>query len=196
MLYSTTMTNMIINQSDPVPDASPFTKSAMNRNEFTSQIRDHHRQLIAYAASIIGGSQNASDIVQEACVTAYKNLAKFESDKDFGAWMRGIVRNKCREFYRKQNTKPISDEAVEAIEQCHKNWEILQQEQSGVFGALRDCIDNLEASERSLIRSFYYSGESGDELAENLQVTPSAVRKRLQRSRTDLRHCLDHKTQP
>lgn len=67
---------------------------AMDRRSFSILVREHHRGLLAYARALTGEDHTSRDIVQDAFVVAWRNLGTFDVTRDFGSWMRGIVRNK------------------------------------------------------------------------------------------------------
>jgi len=119
-----------------------------------------------------GGEDDASsrkktsrDIVQDAFVAAWKNLGTFDVTRDFGSWMRGIVRNKWRESLRKNSRQiALDEETLECLEADAREWDGFR-DQGGVFVKLEGCL-------------------------KKLPETNATLRKRLERARTGLRECL------
>jgi len=66
------------------------------RQAFAVLAREHHRGLLVFARALCGNHATSADLVQDAFVTAWRNLDRFDTTRDFGAWLRGIVRNKRR----------------------------------------------------------------------------------------------------
>jgi RNA polymerase sigma-70 factor, ECF subfamily len=60
-------------------------------------------QLIA--AAVLGGRNDAEDVVQEAAVIGLRKLEEFEPSTSFSAWMAQIVRNVARNHARKQSRR-------------------------------------------------------------------------------------------
>ena len=72
----------------------------MDAGGFEELVRLHHRRLLAYALALTRSPHAAEDLVQDALLIAHRDLAKFDSTRDFGAWVRGIVRMKYLEWTR------------------------------------------------------------------------------------------------
>ena len=179
---------------DPDPPAS----APVDRPAFAILAREHHRGLLAYARALSGDQTAAADLVQDAFVAAWRNLGRFDVTRDFGAWVRGIVRNKWRERLRQQARQvDVDDETLARWEESLARWDESRRESgSDVFEALDDCLRRLPAAMGEAVRRFYYQNESGDGLAAALGIDAAALRKRLQRARQALRDCLDRKLQP
>lgn len=158
---------------------------------FEILIRQHHRRLLAYAYSITGGNDAARDLVQDAFVVAWSNLEKFDVTKDFGRWMRGIVRNKVREWARSQKLIGMDDEMLEVIEAQHRSWDEQEAESEvDLFSILDQCIRKLPDLLGKAVDLFYLQRLSGAQVAEQLNADEAAVRKRLQRARLQLGECI------
>lgn len=169
---------------DPVPD-------------FATLVRDHHRELLVYARALSGDSATARDIVQDAFIVAYEKFAIFDVTRDFATWMRGIVRNKWREWVRSNRFVELPDVELASIDRDVAQWqESHLQGQGLVFEALALCMSLLPERLRQAIDAFYYREDRGGEAAEQLGVAPSALRKRLQRARELLRECVARKMAP
>lgn len=125
-------------------------------------------------------------------MTAWENMERFDVTRDFGSWMRGIVRNKWREQMRR-NKKEIAleDDALEAIEAEMLGWQELRQDGGPtVFLRLESCLAKLPEALKGAVQSFYYEGKNSAESAAELEVEGSTLRKRLERARQALKQCL------
>lgn len=162
------------------------------REEFSDLAYQHHRELLVYARALTRETHQSRDLVQDSFVTAWENLERFDVTRDFGSWLRGIVRNKWREQMRKNSKQvAIDDDALEAMEAEMLSWQELRQDGGpGVFVKLEGCLEKLPLAQLGAVRSFYYKGKSTDEAAEELEIEGSALRKRLERAREALRACI------
>ena len=159
---------------------------------FEVLVRQHHRRLLAYATSITGSEEAAQDVVQDAFVAAFEKLAQFDASKDFGAWMRGIVRNKCRQWARSRRDVAVEDEVLEVLETQHRLWDAHQTESDeALFSALSRCLKKLPGLLGQAVDLFYMRRLSGAEIAARVGADEAAVRKRLQRARTQLGDCIN-----
>lgn len=162
----------------------------IDRKSFAILVREHHRGLLAYAKALTKEDHTSRDIVQDAFVVAWRNLETFDVTRDFGSWMRGIVRNKWRESMRKSSRQiALDDETLESLEADAKQWDGLR-DQGGVFTRLELCLKKLPENLSAAVKAFYYEGYSGEEAANALNVQSATLRKRLERARGGLRECL------
>lgn len=163
-------------------------------DDFAELVRLHHRSLLVYARALCRDDATARDIVQDAFVVAYEKVRTFDVTRDFATWMRGIVRNKWREWVRKSNRFELGDSDLATIDADVAAWQAREEERgSPLFEALDDCLDRLPRSLRETVQASYFEGRTSDEAAAVLGIAPAAVRKRLQRAREQLKTCLDWK---
>lgn len=162
---------------------------------FAVLAREHHRGLLVFARALSHNDATAADLVQDAFVTAWRNLDRFDSTRDFGAWLRGIVRNKWREHLRRHRREvDVDDATLEAWENRLAQWDAGRQDGNpALFDALDDCLKRLPATLGEAVNRYYYRDQPGDSIATTLGIDAAALRKRLQRAREALRNCLDHK---
>lgn len=160
---------------------------AMDRVRFAELIREHHRGLVAYATALVKSEAAARDLVQDASVAAWQSLAKFDVTRDFGTWMRGIVRNKWREYCRRRSREiPLDEETLSRLEQPFER----SPEDSALFARLAECRGKLPAPMAEAVRLTYDEGRTSDDAADVLSTTAAALRKRLERAREALRLCM------
>jgi RNA polymerase sigma-70 factor (ECF subfamily) len=168
---------------------------AAGRQAFAVLAREHHRGLLIYARALSRNEATAADLVQDAFVTAWQNLGRFDVTRDFGAWLRGIIRNKWREHLRHHAREvDVDDTTLEAWESRFARWDASRNEgNTDLLGALDDCLKRLPDEMNEVVQRFYYHEEPGETIAVALGIETSALRKRLERARDALRTCLDRK---
>lgn len=170
-------------------EAAILMTDESDRAAFTQMARDHHRLLLVYARTLVRDEGDARELVQDALLAAWKNLKKFDVTRDIGAWLRGIVRNKWRDYCRRRGRRPmIADEELAELEADLSAWEGTQR--GPIFDALDECRDKLPENFAEAVQAYYYEGLSGDECAERLEIQASTLRKRLERARAALHDCL------
>ena len=160
-------------------------------NGFEALVREHHRQLLAYALALTRRNDVAEDLAQDALLTAHRNLAKFDASRDFGAWVRGILRMKYLEWTRSHRLERMSEAQIETIDAQHREWDRAAAERRGdALAALRACREELGDHITETLDLFYSEQRSCADIAAQLQTSEVVIRKRLQRAREVLGDCL------
>lgn len=169
----------------------PPQKTVMTRENFSGVIRENHASLTAYARMITGDGVKAGEVVQDAFVTAWQNIGRFDVTRDLPSWLRGIVRNKWREACRRGNREiSMDEETLAAIESTIVAW---QADRPEVFDRLAHCRGQLPAALAESVQAFYDEQLSTEEAAVRLDINGATLRKRLERAREALRQCLQQK---
>jgi len=163
-------------------------------DDFATLVKRHHRDLLVYARALCREESGARDIVQDAFIAAYENAKRFDATRDFATWMRGIVRNKWREWARKNRRYLFGDPEVSLIDAELAAWQ--SERAAGLTDlseALDLCLRRLPPRLSEAVHAVYFEGCTSDEASERLGVPATAIRKRLQRARTLLKQCLDQR---
>ncbi len=163
----------------------------MDRARFTELIRDHHQPLLAYARVLSGNPGLAKDLVQDSFVAAWQTVGRFDVTKDFGSWLRGIVRNKWREDCRKHRREVLlEDPELAGLEESIRAWSA-GDDQAGLLERLAGCRSKLPELLSLAVTAYYDEGRDGENAAAFLEIPTSTFRKRLERARSALRQCMD-----
>ena len=148
---------------DVMADPSPHRLEAVEtpREEFSRLMREHYRELLVYARAVVGDHHAGQDLVQEALVSAYRGFDRFDRNQDFGAWMRGIVKHKCLDWFRKRKRTPLPDTEFVDLEidiaawQRFRESEGAKENQRSLFSALDHCVSLLPEGLREAVRQFF-----------------------------------------
>jgi len=166
-------------------------RPGMDAAGFEAHVRTHHRRLLAYALALTRRLDVAEDLVQDALLVAHRGLAKFDASRDFGAWIRGIVRMKYLEWARARRDGPLDAAVLDAIDHQHQTWDRAADEgREDATAAVRDCLKKLPSHLGETLDRFYRAEDSCAAIAARLGITDAVVRKRLQRARETLAECL------
>jgi RNA polymerase sigma-70 factor (ECF subfamily) len=158
---------------------------------FEALVREHHRRLLAYALALTRRPDAAEDLAQEALLVAHRDLAKFDAGRDFGAWVRGILRMKYLEWTRSHRLERMSEGQIEQLDAQHREWDRAAEEGRGdALAALRHCREELGPHVTETLDLFYTGRRSCADIATRLKTSEIVIRKRLQRARDVLGECL------
>ncbi len=169
---------------------------------FEELIRDHGGRMLAVAKGILRSEEDAHDALQDAFLSAFRKLADFKGDARLSTWLHRIVVNaalmKLR-GRRRRPEEPIDDLLPRFYPDGHRvdpgpPWpedpeNALATKQTA--GLVRDCIDQLPESYRTVLILRDIEELDTAEAARLLQVSPGAVKLRLHRARQALRTLLD-----
>ena len=79
---------------------------ARGRTEaFARIVHEYALPLRSYLASQVNHLDDVDDLAQEIFLAALGSLASFHRGDDFGAWLRGIARNKLLVYFRSRSRR-------------------------------------------------------------------------------------------
>ncbi len=151
--------------------------------------------LVAYLKSLVRDRDLAEDLTQEALMAAYRRLSGFRKGADFGAWLRGIARNKALQSRRISARRHIVADSriVEGMEDVYRVLDAPRADAptwSERLAKLHDCVARLSDKLRAAVLEVYRKGVSLREAAVNLNTSFAVVAQRLHRARELLRECM------
>ena len=170
-----------------------MSKKAKTHNAFAQFVREHQASLRSFLRVIGVQHDSVDDLAQETFLTAFRELDSFDTEEDFGKWLRGIARNLARNEMRKSARrsrimdKELTKHLLAAAEQHHTDHKYEEYD----FRALRDCLEQLPEKSRKLIAGRYADEWNATFLADQFQMTATAVRLALMRIRSRLKTCIE-----
>lgn len=72
-----------------------------DRGAFTALMTSHKGDLYRFVRRRVPNDQDSADVVQESFIAAWTAIGRFNPDRPFGAWLRSIALNKCRDRGRR-----------------------------------------------------------------------------------------------
>ncbi len=176
---------------------------------FLDRLRD---QMLAFANLQLNDIHLAEDCVQEALLSALKNVGSFKGEAAFKTWVFAILRNKIIDHFRKKKRSPEIDNAFDEndggdlseqfdhrghwrAEQAPNAWSgpmegVVSEQFWQVFEA---CLENLSAKHARVFMMREFVGLNTQEICEALEVSITNLNVMLYRARLGLQTCLDIK---
>lgn len=160
---------------------------------FEPLMREHQSRLRAFIRSLGVDDAWVDDVAQEAFLIAYRRMADFQAEADFGKWIRGIARNLVANELRKKGRRSrlLHDSLAEVLWKCQP--ESLETASNDLLPVLEECVGRLPAHSQELLQRRYASGENACDLARELRLSADAVRQHLLRIRVAVKRCVEKK---
>lgn len=156
---------------------------------------EHHREPIyRLVRNMVRDEEEAKDVTQQAFISGFAALKRFDTEQSFRTWMSRIAINKCRDWARKRAVRRLlwageAEEAMSVVADDRPGAERTSMAKLELSHVLH-AIDKLPQRLREVIvlRGIEQLGQS--ESAQILNITPKAVETRLHRARTRLNEIL------
>jgi RNA polymerase sigma-70 factor (ECF subfamily) len=165
-------------------------------------VRTHGARLLAVARRFLRSEEDARDAVQEAFISAFRAIGRFEGGSRLSTWLHRIVVNAALMKLRSQKRKPetsIEELLPRFLDDGHfadapGPWQepadqALEREETRA--TVRAAIDELPENYRTVLLLRDIEDLDTAEAAEALGITPNAAKIRLHRARQALRELLD-----
>ena len=140
-------------------------------------------------------AHDAEDAVQDALVSAYKNLSQFRGTAQLSTWFTTIVTNAARMQRRRRRPHVSIEEQLGSAEdgltlldtfEDHRPDPEEVYSKSELLHRLAKAIDQLSPTSRRAIRSYYVDGKSIVGISEALGIPEGTVKAQLARGRARL----------
>lgn len=157
----------------------------------------HNDDVFRYCRCMLGNTAEAADVTQKVFVNAIRSLDRLRRVDDPRRWLIGIARHRCLDHVRSARRDP---ELVDATTLCEIAGACFIAEPTGedprTMKRLGECLERLDARDRTLIELRFYKGLPFKEIASQLGRTPAALRVRLTRACFLLRRHLKTRRSP
>ncbi|MDX9972281.1 MAG: sigma-70 family RNA polymerase sigma factor [FCB group bacterium] len=158
---------------------------AGDREAYGVLVERHRASVYALCRRMAGNAPDAEDLAHQAFVEAWLKLHQLRDPERFGGWLRMLVLNLCRMWYRKRkqdSTVALNDTDAPAPDAAAD---------ASLRAQVALGLTRLPAPHRMVLVLHYLEGLSYKELARFLDVPSGTVMSRLYRARTALRGVLD-----
>src|SRR5215813_1041498 len=191
-----------IRDLDALQDAD-LVRMAIQRDEVAFRVimQRHNRRLYRCARSIVRDDSEAEDIVQEAYVNAFNNLASFRGTSSLATWLTRIALNEALARVRRRRPT-VQLAALECAER--DNAQIIPfplmamntdpertAAQREIRRLIERAIDDLPEPFRVVFVMREIEDMGVEETADFLGLRQATVKTRLHRARRLLRKALD-----
>ncbi len=169
---------------------------------FETLVARHEKRMFNISFRLIGNYEDAGEVVQDAFVSAYRNLRSFRGEAKFTTWLTTITLNLSKNRLKairsqKDGANYCLDDPAWA-EDCdpmanladHGPSALDRLETNDIREAVQHCVRSLDQEYREVIVLRDLQDFSYEEIGSMLTLREGTVKSRLSRGREAVRKCL------
>jgi RNA polymerase sigma-70 factor (ECF subfamily) len=132
--------------------------------------------------------EDAEDALQEAFISAFRNLESYRGDAAFGAWLKRIVVNKAINILKKRRHELMPE---------NEAWDVSEEEAPADYkeeltvDRVKQAIDQLPDGYRTVLSLYLLEGYDHEEIAGIMNISESTSKSQLNRAKNKLRELLN-----
>jgi len=176
---------------------------AGERKSFDLLVNKYQRQAVAVSYRLLGNTQDAAEVTQDAFLKAFTSLASLQKPEAFGGWLMRIVSNLSLNYRRSRKIRqqlPLDDAFGAQSESAEgaggSEWmargddpvHALESREMGV--KLKQALDALPEKQRLAIIMFTIQEMPQKQVAEALECSVEAVKWHVFQGRKKLKELL------
>jgi RNA polymerase sigma-70 factor (ECF subfamily) len=158
--------------------------------------------MLNIAYRMIGNYEEACEIVQDAFISAYRNLKGFKGKSKFSTWLYTIVMNLSKNRLKRLKTQlhrekfsldnpVLTNDGQIKVEPASSEPSALDKlEKRDVQQKVQECINSLDDEFREVLILRDIQGFSYAEISDLLKAPEGTVKSRLFRAREAVKDCL------
>lgn len=153
----------------------------------------YQESLFRIAYSMVRDSDVAADLVQDALIRAYVNLARCRNRERFRVWLITLLRNRVLDHLKEKRRKDASlsdDDVLRRAETYPDRGANATDERYALRTLMEEALGRLSEPLREAFVLRHLEDLPVAEVAELLGTGVSAVKMRLQRAREQLQRAL------
>lgn len=144
--------------------------------------------MFSVSLRIVNDIMEAEDVMQEAFLSAFRNMETYRGEVSFGAWLKRIVVNRSLDYLKKKKVQfdEINERTME-IEDYH----MPVKEVDALI--LKNAIQQLSDGYRVVLSLYLIEGYDHEEISQILGISNTSSRTQLLRAKNKLRELLKGK---
>lgn len=161
-------------------------------NAYALLVDRHQGALLGLAVHLLGDPAQAEDVIQRTFIEGYKHLDRYDGQREFIHWIKGIARNLIKQELRTRTR--YSDRLRRYHEELITRLQDdpgANRRQNAVKAALAHCLQGLPEDAREAVRLRFEEALSCEEVAEGIDRGVQATYQLLYRVRAQLRDCVE-----
>lgn len=169
------------------------------KEEINQWIELYSEPLLKKALFLMQNKEDAIDLVQEVFISAATSYHTFKKESTPFTWLQVILKNKISDFYRAKYRNPKTVRISSFFDDNTGSWidnSVLNDwtqnfDENELTNTLGKCIENLPPRWLLTVKLYYLEEKKTNEVCSELEITSGNLWKILQRSRMQLRKCIE-----
>jgi RNA polymerase sigma-70 factor (ECF subfamily) len=169
---------------------------------FELLVTRYQKKMLNISFRLVGDYDDACEVVQDAFVSAYRNIKTFRGDAKFTTWLTTITlnlsKNRLKQMRSRQGHEAFSlddpiqtDDGEMTMDPPSNEPSVLDRmEKRDIQTKVQDCIKSLEADFREVLVLRDMQDFSYEEIGAMLKAREGTVKSRLFRAREMVKECL------
>ena len=175
-------------------------------NKLTQWVETYTKEMYSWAFHKVSDTELAKDLVQDTFLAAVEKIQSFKGDSSPKTWLFSILNHIIVDYYRKKINLPtnIENQSLSSIfdeegswktDKRPKDWDGDETEllDNLEFRAILDnCLGELPEKWNASIKLKYLLNQNGDEICQELSITPTNLWQIIHRAKVQLRECVEN----
>ncbi len=176
-------------------------------DQLTGWVEEFTQELLSWALHKVSDIETAKDLVQDTFLAAAEKIEGFRGESSPKTWLFSILNYKIIDHYRKMVKQPVSlgNDSFLSFFSAEGDWRMEKrpsdwhEEEAHLLDnpefmeVLSKCLKELPEKWNASVRLKYLLNMSGEEICQELDVTPTNLWQIIHRAKVQLRDCVENK---
>lgn len=176
-----------------------------NHRAFDGLINRHSQAIYRFALRLLASQEDAHDVAQETFIKAWKNLKKFDTDKNFKTWIFSIARNSAIDKIRRKKSiafSTLDDNGLEEENSFDANIpddqllpnEIFEQNEN--VALIKNALGSISFDQKTVVLLHHGEEMTFEEISEVLNKPMNTVKSQYRRGLLSLKKFIESQNAP
>lgn len=154
----------------------------------------YQKIIIGFCTNMLGDQTQAEEVAQEVFLATFQAMPRYRQDASVRTWLFAIARKCCYKFIRSRRQRGRIQRQRQALiaERSHRDPPLSPENDPEIpLQEIRQALQKLNKSDRSLLLMRYDSGLQITDLAHILGISVASVRRHLAQALDHLREVVN-----
>lgn len=176
------------------------------KNDLSKWVEEYTSVLYSWAFYKVSNAELAADLVQDSFLAAAEKINSFKGDSSPKTWLFSILNHKIIDHYRKKShqTVNLENQSLSIFFEADGDWQESRKPKDWkeenekhllddveFQKILAKCIDSLPEKWSTCVKLKYLIEKKGEEICQELDITPSNFWQIIHRAKVQLRDCIE-----